>query len=56
MKKIYLFKFTMNYAAAAAAAAAAATVDGCNLLLAFIDKDYRSRSSATYSDHLGSVI
>jgi hypothetical protein len=50
MKKIYLFKFTMNYAAAAA------TVDGCNLLLAFIDKDYRSRSSATYSDHLGSVI
>jgi hypothetical protein len=43
----------MNYAAAAAAAA---TVDGCNLLLAFIDKDYRSRSSATYSDHLGSVI
>jgi hypothetical protein len=55
MKKIYLFKFTMNYAAAAAAAAAA-TVDGCNLLLAFIDKDYRSRSSATYSDHLGSVI
>jgi hypothetical protein len=46
--KIYWFKIYNELTAAG-------TEDDCNLP-AFIDKDYRSRSSATYSNHLGSLV
>ena len=46
--KIYWFKIYNELTSAG-------TGDDCNLPT-FINKDYRSRSSATYSNHLGSLV